>query len=188
MSATKIPIPGTGEAVYMEPSDSPYTGPVTMKRYSGADLKRAADCVLSISGGAARRFAAAEALAEYIFAPDDPNRAQFLDTMNRSIRARAGMPPAATSALPQPAYAEGHGVAWGGEGRAMHRCKACGCLWRLNAPTAAQPDGSWSLWDGHQKPGKCCNNVAMGGQIERVCHAESTAAPPAPACAPTLWV
>lgn len=47
-----------------------------------------------------------------------------------------------------------------------HRCKVCGCIWRLYGPTEVQPDGSWSLLDGQHKPGPCCNNVAMGEQIE----------------------
>lgn len=45
------------------------------------------------------------------------------------------------------------------------RCKACGCLWRLNPPTEIQPDGSWSLFDGSQKPGQCCDNAAMDLEI-----------------------
>lgn len=54
------------------------------------------------------------------------------------------------------------------EYRIKHRCMVCGCLWSLNPPSDVQPDGSWSLWDADQKPGKCCNNEAMGDQIERV--------------------
>lgn len=49
-----------------------------------------------------------------------------------------------------------------------HRCKECGAFWRLNDPTDVQPDGSWSLWDAEQKPGQCCDNEAMGSQIEQV--------------------
>lgn len=41
------------------------------------------------------------------------------------------------------------------------RCRTCGCLWRSNDPTEVQPDGSWSLFDGEQRPGECCDNVAM---------------------------
>lgn len=48
---------------------------------------------------------------------------------------------------------------------ARHRCTVCGCLWRLQPPTDVQPGGSWSLWDAAQKPGTCCDNVAMGSQI-----------------------
>jgi thymidylate synthase (FAD) len=40
-------------------------------------------------------------------------------------------------------------------------CSTCGCRWRENPPTEVQPNGSWSLADGEQKPGKCCDNVAM---------------------------
>jgi hypothetical protein len=43
-----------------------------------------------------------------------------------------------------------------------HRCKKCGCLWRKWG------DGSWSLLDKYQKPEKCCDNEAMGEQIEEV--------------------
>jgi len=46
------------------------------------------------------------------------------------------------------------------------RCKICGCLWRLCQPTEVQPKGSWSLWDGAQKPGACCDNAATGDQLE----------------------
>jgi len=55
---------------------------------------------------------------------------------------------------------------WQGSGGSKHRCSVCGCYWRLNDPTDAQPDGSWSLWDGRQKPGQCCDNVRMGEQIK----------------------
>ena len=51
---------------------------------------------------------------------------------------------------------------------AQYRCKVCRCLWRANDPTEVQPEGSWSLWDAKQHPGACCNNVAMGSQIELV--------------------
>lgn len=39
-----------------------------------------------------------------------------------------------------------------------YRCRKCGCLWRLNSPSEAQPDGSWSLYDAYQKPCKVCDN------------------------------
>jgi hypothetical protein len=42
--------------------------------------------------------------------------------------------------------------------RDRYRCTACGCFWRLNPPSEAQPDGSWSLYDAHQKPCKRCDN------------------------------
>ena len=31
-------------------------------------------------------------------------------------------------------------------------CRKCGCTWRQWS------DGSWSLLDGKQKPGQCCDN------------------------------
>lgn len=49
---------------------------------------------------------------------------------------------------------------------ATHRCKLCGASWRLNPPTKVQPEGSWSLVS--KSCGKCCDNVAMGEQIERL--------------------
>lgn len=52
----------------------------------------------------------------------------------------------------------------------LHRCKVCDTRWLL------WPDsvhgGGWNLLDRYQKPGKCCDNVAMGvgelGQIEHL--------------------
>ena len=46
-----------------------------------------------------------------------------------------------------------------------HRCKVCGALWILY-PTGDRytPDGSWSLCS--RECGPCCDNVAMGDQIE----------------------
>lgn len=57
---------------------------------------------------------------------------------------------------------------WRSETRApgRYRCKTCGCFWRLNPPSVPQPDGSWSLWNGNQRPDKCCDNAFMGEQIE----------------------
>jgi len=49
--------------------------------------------------------------------------------------------------------------------QATHRCKVCGARWRLNPPSQVQPGGSWSLAFG-QNAGPCCDNVAMGEQIE----------------------
>jgi hypothetical protein len=49
---------------------------------------------------------------------------------------------------------------------ATHRCKVCGALWRLNDPTEVQPEGSWSL--ASEACGRCCDNVAMGDQIEPI--------------------
>lgn len=40
----------------------------------------------------------------------------------------------------------------------MYICKLCRCLWVKNAPSQSQPEGSWSLYDGNQKPGQCCDN------------------------------
>jgi hypothetical protein len=48
---------------------------------------------------------------------------------------------------------------------ATHRCKVCDARWRLNPPTKVQPDGSWSLVSSFAGP-KCCDNKAMGDQIE----------------------
>lgn len=57
------------------------------------------------------------------------------------------------------------------ERTATHRCKVCGALWILYP---AQPDkyppdhpchgATWSL--ASKECGKCCDNVAMGDQIE----------------------
>jgi hypothetical protein len=49
---------------------------------------------------------------------------------------------------------------------AAHRCKACGCLWRLNAPSEAIPGESWSLFDQDQKPGVCCDNPGHPMDLE----------------------
>jgi hypothetical protein len=46
-----------------------------------------------------------------------------------------------------------------------HRCNVCGALWILNPPSEVQR-GSWSLWS--KACGKCCDNVAMGEQIEPI--------------------
>lgn len=48
---------------------------------------------------------------------------------------------------------------------ATHRCKVCGALWRWNTPSVVR-DGSWSLVSA--TCGKCCDNVAMGDQIEEL--------------------
>ena len=48
----------------------------------------------------------------------------------------------------------------------LHRCKICGARWLL------WPDeihgGGWNLMDKYQRPGSCCDNVAMGDQIEHL--------------------
>lgn len=58
-----------------------------------------------------------------------------------------------------------------------HRCKICGALWRLNpadpkypAPHPfSQPSWTWvRARDSPEHLGKCCDNVAMGDQIERL--------------------
>lgn len=47
-----------------------------------------------------------------------------------------------------------------------HRCKVCGCKWILwPAGTMNQPEAWWSLGT-NEKPGPCCDNMAMGDQIE----------------------
>ena len=46
------------------------------------------------------------------------------------------------------------------EARATHRCKACSALWVQHL------DGSWSLCS--DTCGKCCDNMAMGDQIEAI--------------------
>lgn len=46
-----------------------------------------------------------------------------------------------------------------------HRCKVCGALWIL------YPD-SWSLCS--RECGQCCDNVAMGNQIEQLPNGEAT--------------
>lgn len=43
---------------------------------------------------------------------------------------------------------------------ASHRCRVCGAMWRKH------DDGSWSL--ASSTCGKCCDNVAMGEQIEKL--------------------
>lgn len=52
-----------------------------------------------------------------------------------------------------------------GRPAATHRCKECGCLWLLWDLFPDSGSG-WSLADAEQKPGKCCDNAAMGEQIE----------------------
>lgn len=53
-----------------------------------------------------------------------------------------------------------------------HRCKVCGALWTLNPadPVKYPPphpfaQETWSC-KSPEKMGECCNNVAMGDQIE----------------------
>lgn len=56
--------------------------------------------------------------------------------------------------------------------KATHRCKICGAHWRLNPPCDVFPDGSWTWMPtspGSPKTiGKCCDNAAMGDQIEKL--------------------
>lgn len=48
----------------------------------------------------------------------------------------------------------------------LHRCKVCGTRWLL-WPDALH-GGGWNLLDKYQRPGACCNNAAMGDQIEHL--------------------
>lgn len=48
----------------------------------------------------------------------------------------------------------------------LHRCKVCGTRWLL-WPDAVH-GGGWNLLDKYQRPGSCCDNVAMGDQIEHL--------------------
>lgn len=43
-----------------------------------------------------------------------------------------------------------------------HKCKVCGALWRYNEEGA----GSWTLRS--SACGSCCDNAAMGDQIEPI--------------------
>jgi len=43
----------------------------------------------------------------------------------------------------------------------LHRCRICGTRWLLNVH-------GWNLLDKYQRPGSCCDNVAMGEQIEHL--------------------
>jgi hypothetical protein len=51
-----------------------------------------------------------------------------------------------------------------------HRCKVCGCFWIL-WQFKSEP-ASWSLGT-NEKCGPCCDNVAMGDQIETLAEAYS---------------
>jgi hypothetical protein len=55
-----------------------------------------------------------------------------------------------------------------------HRCKVCGCLWILWQFKTEPP--SWSLGT-NEKCGPCCDNVAMGDQIETLAEAYKRSAP-----------
>lgn len=48
----------------------------------------------------------------------------------------------------------------------LHRCRGCGTRWLL-WPDAIH-GGGWNLLDKWQRPGSCCDNVAMGDQIEHL--------------------
>lgn len=52
----------------------------------------------------------------------------------------------------------------------LHRCVVCGARWLLwpAGVNDGKGDASWSLLDQHQKPGACCDNAPMGGQIEHL--------------------
>lgn len=57
-----------------------------------------------------------------------------------------------------------------------HRCKICGCKWILwPAGTHGHTDPWWSLGT-NEKCGPCCDNVAMGDQIETLAEAYDRAA------------
>lgn len=44
------------------------------------------------------------------------------------------------------------------QGISLWCCPECGCLWLLFEQPAP---GNWSLMNGEQKPGKCCDNAGM---------------------------
>lgn len=48
----------------------------------------------------------------------------------------------------------------------LHRCKVCGTRWLLWPD--AMHGGGWNLLDKYSRPGSCCDNVAMGDQIEHL--------------------
>jgi hypothetical protein len=57
----------------------------------------------------------------------------------------------------------------------LHRCKVCGTAW-LQWPDAIH-GGGWNLLDKYQRPGACCDNAAMGDQIEHLRDIPLAAAP-----------
>lgn len=48
----------------------------------------------------------------------------------------------------------------------LHRCKVCGTRWLL-WPESVH-GGGWNLLDKYSRPGACCDNAAMGDQIEHL--------------------
>ena len=48
----------------------------------------------------------------------------------------------------------------------LHRCIVCGTRWLLWPDEGQGP--IWNLLDGQQRPGSCCDNAAMGDQIEHL--------------------
>lgn len=51
----------------------------------------------------------------------------------------------------------------------LHRCIICGTRWLLwPAGVGGTKDASWNLLDKYSKPGSCCDNVALGNQIEHL--------------------
>lgn len=57
-----------------------------------------------------------------------------------------------------------------------HRCKVCGAMWILYPPNSFAPEGhpvreSWWSLGTNEHCGPCCDNVAMGEQIERLADA-----------------
>jgi hypothetical protein len=57
----------------------------------------------------------------------------------------------------------------------LHRCKVCGTAWLL-WPNVIH-GGGWNLLDKYQRPGACCDNAAMGEQIEHLRDIPLAAAP-----------
>lgn len=51
----------------------------------------------------------------------------------------------------------------------LHRCTICDTRWLLwPSGTGGATDATWNLLDQYAKPGSCCDNVAMGDQIEHL--------------------
>lgn len=50
----------------------------------------------------------------------------------------------------------------------LHRCTICGTRWLLWPADSVFRHTDWNLLDKWQRPGSCCDNVAMGDQIEHL--------------------
>jgi len=84
-----------------------------------------------------------------------------------------------------------------GDRHPTHRCKVCGAYWILYPPNHHVPadhperNGWWSLGT-NEKCGPCCDNVAMGDQIEELGAAYAVlcrrAAFPPQRSDPSTWV